>query len=141
MPKITATTPYGQFSRKTERTYTHVILVCGFSESFLRQRNAENIKWRERNVREYSQVIASGVVPSRFASSCTLDDYKKYLAEAEADLADLPAQLERQLAESRAKIEAKDFKALSWAGRPDLAEKAAATARKTYGAVEVYPVD
>ncbi len=144
MPKkITATTPYGQFSRKTDRTYTHVILVAGHHEANIRRNYAEGQKHDQKCVAEYAAVVASGQVPAQYAgqSWCTIEKYQQWLADYTQKVETYEERLAAELAANAATIEAKQLKPITWAGRPDLAEKAAATQRKTWYHVEIYPVD
>lgn len=138
--KITATTPYGVFTRKTHRTYTHVVLVTGYKVDLYKSQHESNVKYRTAEAAKYKAVIDSGIVPPS-RSNFTVEDYQRWYDGIQAELAAAPAKLAEKIAATEHQIANEKFWVDGWCGRPDLAEKAAAKARSSYTIVKIYPVD
>lgn len=91
--KLTATTPVGTFTRRTARTYSHVIVACSpaAQEEARRLRNLHSVKfWLEQEKATETKL--------------NIDYYQGKLTAA---LAEQPITQDR-------------YHAVSWVGRPDL---------------------
>lgn len=138
--KITVITPYGEFSRQTNRTYTHIVLVCGLRAEWLKEKAQLNKNYLITQIEYYSKILADGAVPSAYKHCCTLEDYQRWLSEYKEKLEKLPKDLAAKLAESEKAVNEKIFKCETWCGRADLAQKAAASLKRMWHCVEIFPV-
>lgn len=167
MPKKTYTAKDrlgGLHTRKTERTYTHCVVVMA-SEQFERARHASRYadpKWTEQSFRsdfDYYTRIATGNDPhpegnyvkqpnGELAKVVDVERQAKRVANAQAKIADgfagfVAAAAARDLAtieERKASGKFSTFGAVGFCGRPDLADKLAADWRIDGNVVEILPV-
>lgn len=156
--KITATTPAGTFTRKTARTYTHVVigrqdLEAARTAAHTLSRN--DINNAKKNFAYYSEQAALGVDGLR-REHLAKWNYSKSDAEFQREytnakaLADLGWDAYLETVRSRQihnHLEAVNrgcyqISALNWCGRLGLAQKEAAKAQKRgFRDVAIYPVD
>lgn len=144
MPKKTYRVPYEghTFTRKTERTYTHVVIVCrsyAVEHALAGQRAREQVQYNrayhlqeaDPATRQHTHSDEALARFTRYAAMTQEQQEAEYVAEAEADI-------ERQ----RAKGAYDGYGPLTWCGRGDLAEKEAQRARGKgyYADVKVLPV-
>ena len=120
--KLTATTPVGTFTRRTARTYSHVIVrheVVTLEQAIESKRRAiaRCASYLERAI---AHVEKNGV-ESTGGFYININDYQERLDEARA-------------VEPIAK---ESYRAVSWAGRPELV----AGRLKAYANSTAYPVD
>jgi uncharacterized Rossmann fold enzyme len=133
-PTLTAVTPFGTFTRKTDHKYAFVIVTDGYkSPERIKANFAKSLAYEQKTLAEYRAVIASGVSPSTYS---TIEDYKRYAAGCEAMIAGHPAALEKALAANEAKKG--KFSAPSWSTKAHLAEKMAADMRVKSGFTTVH---
>lgn len=140
---IKANTVDKVLTRKTHRVYTHVIIAIGKREADIRESYASELKWKTGEFNRYSAWAAdSNSIPMRERSSvCTVENLERWAADAKLYIESNAERLEKALADNAAGIANRRYLQITWAGRPDLAEKAAVKLRKDYLIVEVYPVD
>jgi len=137
--KLTVTTPYGVFTRKTHRTYTHVVLVCGTAPGLIEERSRSSIKHAKKTLAKYEAVIAGG--PQESGYNFPIEKYEEWAQELRDRIAAEPARLEAALNKDMVAVASEQFWCETWCGRPDLAEKAAGTLRKEHRLVKIFPVD
>jgi len=118
--KLTATTPVGTFTRRTARTYSHVIVrheVVTLEQAIESKRRAISAcaSYLESAI---AYVERNGIESTVY---CNVNDYQERLDEARA-------------VEPIAK---ESYRAVSWAGRPELV----AGRLKAYSNSTAYPVD
>lgn len=156
--KITATTPAGTFTRKTARTYTHVVIGRQDEETHqirahtLTRNDINNAK---KNFAYYTEQAALGVDGLR-REHLAKWSYSKSDAEFQREYTNAKALAglgwDRYLETVRDRQIQNHFDALSrgcfqmgalnWCGRLDLAQKEAAKAQKQgFRDVAIYPVD
>lgn len=139
--KITATTPYGVLTRKTHRTYTHVVIGIGTRPEEITARFVSGKAYNEKLAAKYRKVIESGA-PEPGYYSCTLDDYARWANECEEKARTSDERLAAALVKNAEAIAESKIATTIWAGRPDLAMKAAGKLRADgYFKVETYAVD
>lgn len=142
MPKttFTVTLPDGTPAKRTSenRTYTHAIAVCDTVGHRL-GKTREELASQEKMTASYRAVVAAGEVEARYARTLTLADYERFVVNGEAREATLREAI--AALEARPADEELGWGVSGWAGRPDLAEKAARSAAKWSPLVRVIPVD
>jgi hypothetical protein len=136
---------YGTHTRKTDRTYTHVVVSCGDSPAHAKKLADANLAGYRKQSAEYRHVQAGGQPSTaqgrqwlaqdiaRDGRDVVLAQYAEYAAEAEAKAAKCEAEV--TAAPARAEQRARDnaFGLVGWAGRLDLALKTAEQARRDGG--------
>lgn len=134
------------------RAYTHavVVRVCKKTKIENTHKAWADSKTNRSNFRWYSEVAAQqpGVTwrPTGwnfdYRHGCSAEDIERAMALVEGGY---EAYLQRNLQKALAAVEAADYgvSALTWCGRPDLAQKAAASARSGgyYDIVEIVPAE
>lgn len=131
--KYKAVTPFGTLTRKTDRTYTHVVVGIHRREDLIRESYENNLTYNKKYAAEYrdkANRVAAGEVM----------DYAEKMDQWATDYETKVATHESRLADALRGNALETIKEATWAGRPDLAEKAAAKFRNQYSRVEVYPV-
>lgn len=135
--KLTATTPYGKFTRKTARTYTHVIVGVGFTDTYLNQQRKDDRNRATQDLQWYKDVQAGKADRHNMTDeyiSQRINDLTQHLDELEA-------KHDGRKADSDAAIATQSGVCLAWAGRYDLAVKAAATHSGVWAHIHICPVD
>lgn len=94
---LTVVTDYGTFTRTTARTYAFLIAVRALKPSWLKARREADRAELTKDIKHYSEVVLSGVVPAQYASSSSIDSYKRYLEDSIQALANLDAKYAAQL--------------------------------------------
>lgn len=150
-PKIVVTTDVGTFSRKTARTYTHIVVVKGERFEVLEAYRLSVIKELQKTIKGYeadlvdggagrrekerNQSIRAGVTPGRAADIFdfyTAEWIQTHLTSSRVELAKLQAAGE--VTEDRG-----TWFVFGWCGRKDLAVKLAGTADR-FRCVRIYNV-
>lgn len=137
--KYKVETPYGTFTRATDRTYTHIVLVCGRPAGWLELRHQWHIENQTKQYNKYSKVVETGELPAGY-QGCTLEKYAKWADGCKAELENCPVQHAAELEANQKAITDKLFHCETWCGRHDLALKAAAKLRKDYALVEIVAI-
>lgn len=158
MAKLTATTPFGTFSRKTARAYTHVVIAEGVLASALQKNYDASAASFRQNIARYEQTLANyraGVDPRKCDSHCRPAGTEggewdrtctaRYLANGNYEkwLQDSKDGLVKLFTRGRPTCNAPGTTLIGWCGRKDLAEKLASStaAHGYYYGVHIYPVD
>lgn len=110
------------FTRNSDRTYTHVVIGRTRLTQYI-DAHERGIKWDNERVNEYRAVIASGIVPAKYARSSTIESYKGYL---EGQLRSIQERTQK-IIDLQMRIDAgeefDDWGVIGWCGRYDLAMK------------------
>lgn len=150
--KLTATTPVGTFTRKTDRTYTHVVVAEGVLASALARTWDTTIANETRFAADYAEAIARGDAglqvckhPRTQATAWDIKCAEQSYADGSYTrwLADSREHVAKLLADGRPTKNVPGVVLLGWCGRPDLASKLASreAGGGYYYGVRVYPVD
>lgn len=118
-PTLKVTLPDGTIAtRKTARTYTHVVIAKGYTLATLERKRGYTIKHFQGEIKYDADQIASGVVlyPSL---GYTLESLAERIKVCEAEL------LVQEARDLPAEYAAQAWDAVSWSSRADLAAKAA----------------
>ena len=145
--KLTVDTAYGTFSRRTARTYTHLVVVGPIRFEVLEARRLADIRHRSKEAARYRLVVATGQDPTnrpagtiggdwdRECSAKYLADgsYLKWAEEAEAHV--------RQLTDAGPFLKDEGSpRVAGWCGRLDLARKLAAQQTRSFRFVAIIEV-
>lgn len=124
---LTVTTEFGTFTRTTARTYTHVVIASGRSDTAICARLTWDLKLAKQNRRYYQGMLDGTEARANCYSHGVLmtdDMLKARVAELQAEIEAIEAgtKLDAEIAKSAAAT----FGDLGWCGRLDLARKLAA---------------
>lgn len=151
---LTVTSEFGTFTRKTERTYTHLVVVKGYRAEVREGHRKAEIASQKKEAAKYRRVIAAGfdvADTTQWQRECTQKflaegKFQKWVEQADQAVARLEAigpittdgntwgLSDEQLAAQPA------WGLAGWCGRLDLAMKVADTQRKTYRQVAIIDV-
>lgn len=142
--KYSVTTEFGTFTRSTNRTYSHMVAICGRSEDVIRARFAEELKYNRKLAARYAvgvqvaqatgfagtlaqdddrwvSVACKGFENQGRVCGHTAADIAEWLASAQQSIETSDARLEKALADNAAAIANKVGGDVGWASRLDLA--------------------
>jgi hypothetical protein len=125
MTKLTVKTDVGTFTRKTARTYTHIVVVKDVRHECLEAERQRELTTYRETVREYRETVATGAskrdpTPWHREQTATFladGSYAKWIADYDAMIADLDAR--GVIADDRRT----PWEVTGWCGRLDLARK------------------
>lgn len=140
---LTATFNGQTFTRKTDRTYTHVVLYRDSYELTLALR-VERAKYEARVNYPYYVQQANPETRKYNPSAAQIADYQRITSLTQDEyLQELLAKAHACNEELKADGYFDTYKALGWCGRPDLAQKSAqqARAKNYYADIVVVPVN
>jgi hypothetical protein len=135
--RVTCDHKYGQFTRTTERPYTHVVVACGRDEEWLKGVHERSVRDNQAQLERYQRLSDDPTF---------VDDYKShYRAWAQSLrewLATAPGKHAEKLEANRKAIAGNHGQALSWHMSEAAARKAAANYQQREGwcGVEIAPV-
>jgi hypothetical protein len=142
--KLTVTTDIGTFTRKTVRTYSHIVVIKGERKEVLEARRLAAIASDRKQAARYDAILATGRDPRDVT-----DWSRQHTAQVIAD-----GSLAKWAQEARARADALDasgpitadqgdtFSVLGWTGRLDLALKLAGTEQAlNYRHIRIYAID
>jgi len=142
--QLTVKTDVGTFTRKTVRTYSHIVVVQGERKEVLERRRLADIATDRKNAARYDRIAAEGFDPT--------DRHPSHVASTARMIAD--GSLVKWAQEARDRADALDAAGpitaddsapagvLGWTGRLDLALKLAGTEQAlNYRHVRIYAVD
>jgi len=148
--KLTVTTDAGTFSRRTARTYSHIVVVKGERAELLEARRLRDLASARKDAAEYQETHDTGkLFGARPAGTVGGDWDRKCSVEfrAEGKFAEWAASARQRAAELEARgpvtaDKGDTFGVLGWCGRLDLAGKLAATEQASYyREVRIYALD
>lgn len=150
--KYSVTSKFGTFTRSTNRTYSHMVVICGRGEDVLRAKAAEQLAYDKDLVVRYTEGVrvAQGtgfagtvgqgdsvwvpVQQAGFGSGrvCghSLTDIQQWLADRQEAVATSAARLEKTLADNLDRVSNRKGEDVGWASRLDLAVSNANKYRK-----------
>ena len=135
------------YRRQTDRTYTHLILVRGELESRIRETFAEALAYDQKQLPRYSAIvdrmkeqgipaINSDGKPDDSSYGYTLDRWIRWRDDVRTRIETSDERLAKRLADAAAE----KLRPETWAGRPDLADKAVRRLSGIYREVVQIPV-
>lgn len=124
--KLSVFTPWGTFTRATNRPYTHLVVSCGIEQATLQAQQMSELRQAHKELAEYRQVVAGERAPV-----CDLEHYPGFIANLERGLLAMPEKHEQQLHENRLAVIERRGELVGWSMSARNAQKmaAAATAR------------
>jgi hypothetical protein len=138
---LSVSTPFGTFTRTTERPYTHLVVSCGSVESHLVARQTAELNYTKHEIARY-RAIATGERTNPFPSSCSIEDYLKWIAGYQQGLEAMPEKHAQELEENRRRIREQEGGVIGWSQSLQNAQKAAQSARNRGIIVAgIFPVD
>ena len=155
--KLTVKTDIGTFSRRTVRTYSHIVVVKGYRKELLEAARLNEIRSQEDESDRYEASIATGQEQLRGRERSYGDSHQRWLADG--SYAKWAKQSRAKAAELKAAgpvtedgngwtsfypqhRQPAEWFVLGWTGRLDLAGKLAATKQaEAYREVRIYAID
>lgn len=121
-------------TRKSHRTYTHVVAVNGHHPTLLKGWRERDLKNQEQHIAHYENLLSGKEKLSAYESKFEVGEW---LREAQERLVELKAIIAAGFPEPTIETQG----VLTWCGRYDLALKQAASAQKEWVGVEILPVE
>lgn len=153
-PTLNVTTDFGTFTRQTARTYTHLVICCGFRAELREAFRVAEIASQKKEAARYRRIIAAGADvtdKTPFNRQCTAQflaegKFQTWAESSEQRVAQLEAMGPItadgndgwSLSEAAPAVLA--WGVAGWCGRLDLATKLADKQRKTWRQVVVIDV-
>jgi len=142
--QLTVKTDVGTFTRKTVRTYSHIVVVKGERKEQLERSRLAGIANERKTAARYEQTIATGIDPQDRVQAHR-DSTARWIADGSLATWAQEARARADAAEAAGPVTADrgdDFSVLGWTGRLDLALKLAGTEQAlNYRHVRIYAVD
>lgn len=139
--KIIVQSPYGTFTKHSDRPYQFVIIGFGELESVTQRKRLAERRKEESNAQKYGAVVASGKIPPEYPQDWKMEDtYEKWLSEARERLATLDARYDERLRAAREAVAEQRGEALAWSQSTEGAERARNKYARTYTNVLIIPV-
>lgn len=137
MAELSVSTPFGTFTRTTHRPYRWVVVSCGVLQEVLEARQLAEMRYVQKQLTEYRQVVAGQRPPI-----CDRESYPRFVASLEQQLLDMPEKHQQELETNRRRIAREQGTLVGWSmSEPNARKMAVAASRKGSLNVNIYPVE